>query len=184
MGSFVNLDKLKKFAGINIVLRFLPDAESERAASVLMGVLQSNAVGWKMSKAIPDPSKYVPFFEGVLVEWRTTSPEEWESLPPSLPQNEAERVAKLRELSEESERSTRASEELVDFLMKNGWQAREMPAGHGELPPNSVGITVGFKPNPYFDPKEIKEMYEQIEKSRQHTLEERHREEKIFHQKN
>jgi hypothetical protein len=65
-------------------------------------------------------------------------------------------LAKLREFNEESERSSGAAEELVDFLMKIGWQAREMPAGHGELPPNSIGITVGFKPNPYFDPKEIK----------------------------
>lgn len=44
-GKIVNLEKLKKFAGINIVLRFLPDAESERVASVLIGLLKRNDVG-------------------------------------------------------------------------------------------------------------------------------------------
>ena len=179
-GKIINLDKLKEFAGINIVLRFLPDAESERAASVLIGVLQREDVGWKMSASIPDPTKYVSFFDGVLVTWRPTSPEEMESLPPSSPGNERARMARFREFSKESDRSSRAADELVDFLRANGWEARSMPAGDNELPHNSVGITVGFKPNPYFDPKEIKEMNDKIEKIRQQLLEERHREEKIY----
>lgn len=133
-----------------------------------------------MSEAIPDPAKYVPFFDGVLVEWRSTSPAEMESLPSPSPENEPARMAKLREFSEDADRSSRAAEELVDFLMANGWQARSMPAGHGDLPHNSVGITVGFKPNPYFDPKEIKEMNSKIEKMRQEMLERRHREEREF----
>jgi hypothetical protein len=179
-GKIVNLDKLKEFAGLNIVLRYLPDAESERAASVLVGVLLSKEVGWKMSAAIPDPTKYVSFFDGVLVQWSTMDMAQIAQLEkdhPSTLQEEVARLAKVRELSKDSERSSWAAEELVDFLKKNGWQAREMPAGHNEIPPNSVGITVGFKPNPYFDPEEIKKISEQMEKIRQESLEERHREE-------
>jgi hypothetical protein len=163
------------------VLRFLPDAESERAASVLMGVLGN--VGWKMSAAIPDTAKYLPFFDGVLVEWRTISQDElrqMESLPSSNLEEEAARLAKLRKFGEENMQSSRAAEELVDFLKANGWQAREMPAGQDELPPDSIGITVGFKPNPYFDPEILKEINDRMEQIRQQQLEERRRMEKIF----
>jgi hypothetical protein len=180
-GKIPHLDNLKEFTGTNIVVRFLPDIECQRAAMRLMNALLNKDIGWTMEKgALPDPSMWTPFFDGVVVTWWDRSFKAFQSLPPQTPQNEPARMAKLRELLQESRRSARAADELVDFLEINGWKARSVPDLENNLPRDSIGIAVGFRPSPYFDPKEIKEMNEKLEKMRQQMMEERRREDSIF----
>lgn len=178
-GQLPNLDKLSQFKGTKFVVRFLPDAEAERAASNLIGVLTSSSVGWKLSGTIPDPTKYTEFFDGVLVTW-SSSKEEYDNLPG--PDKGAERMEKLRELVRETSKAQDISEELVDFLLKNGWRARSTASGADEehFPPGAVVIIVGFKPSPYFDPEWIKDMNETNKKTHKRLLDEQHQWEKKF----
>jgi hypothetical protein len=172
--ELLNLDKLRQFTGTKIMLRFLPEAEAERAASNLLGVLTSPSVGWEIGGTIPDSTKYGRFFDGVLVTWRPATKEEIDSLPSPGGdlKHTMERLAKIRELIAISRRSMQVSEELVDFLKMNGWEARTMPSDENEehLPIGAVGITVGFKPSSYFDPKQIKEMNNESEQWRKRSL--------------
>jgi hypothetical protein len=172
-----DIAKLRAFSGTNVVLRYLPDAEAERAASSLMGVLQ--AAGWKMSQAVPDPSKNTPFFDGVLVTTWEPSNEEIKALP--SPSAFFERMQALRKIVDESAKSRRAAEQLVDFLKSHDWTGRSMPSRpEDHFSPDTLVIVVGFKPNPYFDPEQIKQINNMLEQQRQKALENERKEDEIW----
>jgi hypothetical protein len=167
-----DLDKLKAFTGTKIVLRFLPDAEAERASANLLGLFK--AAGWDVSQVVPDPTKFALFFDGVSVGQWTASPEQWKNAG----QDGKDRMTELREFTRLSGISIRAAGELVDLMKSHGWEAQTKWADT-QLSPDTLEVTVGFKPSPYFDPQSIKEMNSILEKERQRELERERRNDEI-----
>ena len=121
-----NFAPLTKFKGMNVTIRFLPDAEAMRATNDLVNTL--NAAGWKIIEAKPDPIMWAAFFDGVIVQ---TS------------------------LAGTNNESIGAAKTLLDFLHKNGWVSRSHAADN-KIPAMTLKISIGFKPSEYFEPEAIK----------------------------
>ena len=158
---------LRTFAGTKVIMRYLPDAEAERAASSLIGALTQ--AGWEMTQAIPDPTANTPVFDGVVVYSWWFSDSDITIKSPGL-----ERLAQIRGLMNKKVAAERPAKELVDFLEAHNWEARTMPGpppGSEVLSPNTLEIVIGFKPNPYFDPEQIKRANTEIEQNRKRELE-------------
>lgn len=136
-----NIDPLKPFAGTNVILQYLPDAEASRAAGSIASIIK--AAGWNVTELSARPELIGEYFDGVVV---------WAHRPRtpagSFPNTEQER-AKMW--------SDGAAASVVLFLRSNNWQADLRGVGKGEVPINTVKIMVGFKPNPYFQPQVVKD---------------------------
>ncbi|MBE0556196.1 MAG: hypothetical protein IH628_03100 [Proteobacteria bacterium] len=123
-----NIDPLIKFKGTKVVIRYLADAESTRAKNELSNLLM--AAGWDIVGEIRDPEMWAGFFDGVIVQ------------------------TSLRSVSGRSERdmSRNAAEALLALLHSNGWTVRSH-AMADDIPAQSIKVSIGFKPSPYFSPK-------------------------------
>jgi hypothetical protein len=169
---FTSIDRLKPFHGLNFEVRYVPDAEAQRAAIEIRNVLVPLAK-WNITNLLPDPTRNTPLYDGVAITYRG-----FEESDIGIPmsgnfEQRQRRMDRLRELSGTLSNTRRASEELVEFLKANGWSAREgFDLSPEKIPPGSIVITVGFKPNPYFDPQIIKQMNRAVEENRQKQLEE------------
>jgi hypothetical protein len=161
--DFDKLNRLKDLTGTKISLRFLPDAEAERATGNLAGLF--NEVGWTISETIPDSSKYTSFFDGVTIGFWGAPPEQVENAG----RGGKNRMQELTEFTQLSAASSRRANELVDFLKAQGWEAQARWADV-QLPSDTLEVTVGFKPSPYFDPDWLKKMHSRLETQRQRDL--------------
>jgi hypothetical protein len=157
-GDTENIGPLRPFAGMQVILRFLPDAEASRAASNVAGLL--SAAGWKIVSVEPSPEVNEGYFDGVVIEPYSAAKS------PNLPKMPELTFTEEQQADQQRERRAKdAVEAVVDFLQSNNWQARFAWSHRGELPPDTVRVTVGFKPNPYFDPQLVKESRERTKKS-------------------
>ena len=129
-----NAEGLKPFAGCQFILRSLPEAEPARAASSLLTVLE--LAGWVKAGRVLSPEYMSPEYDGVTV------------------------CTGLGAKSTESERA--AAKALVAFLNANGWEARK--GKPHDATPNTILITVGFKPAPYFLSKQHEEWRKEIKR--------------------
>ena len=53
---------------------------------------------------------------------------------------------------------------LLDLLTSKNWQAHRFPQDPNTEPRNTITVTVGFKPSPYFYPQEMKEAMKEVQK--------------------
>jgi hypothetical protein len=129
-----NAGGLKPFAGCQFILRSLPEAEPARAASSLLTVLE--LAGWVKAGRELSPEYMSPEYDGVTI------------------------CTGLGAKSTESERA--AAKALVEFLNANGWEAHKGKP-HDDTP-NTILITVGFEPAPYFLSKQHEEWRKEIKR--------------------
>jgi hypothetical protein len=153
-GDTTNVDALKRFAGREFVIRYIPDAEAMRAASCIEQVLTT--AGLKVISRQASMEISGSWFEGVTVE------------------------TYIKDLSGDSIWEARnngtfvAAEGIVAFLKANNWEARTMMPGTSDIPPLAIRINIGFKPPPYFLQKEVQEFHDEI-KAREKRFEEMRR---------
>jgi hypothetical protein len=146
-----NTDELKKFSGTSALIEYIPDFEAERAARFIASALEAS--GWTIAEV---NSSTVIMFDGISVE-RYNGPERGNL---DIPDN-----FKLSQLDYGEEmRSLDACEAVVDFLRDSNVVANTGVTGRAtdlppknDIPPRSVRIRVGFKPNPYFEPGPVKD---------------------------
>lgn len=151
-GGKTNIDSLKPFAGMQVVLKVLPDAEASRAASNILWLLQN--AGWNVASVEYDPSINTGFFDGVVIEpYKAAKKPE----PPAEAPRDLRSILPTEQEYNDQRKSEDAVDAVVEFLKSNSWAARRFPGKSGELAPNTIKISVGFKPYPYFDSEESKE---------------------------
>ncbi len=108
--------------------------------------------GWKTVRS--EPLKFEPglaFPEGVVVR-----PYSSDATAGPNPRNRSEEENR-NEVS-----SNRAADELVAFLNSYNWEASKALGWKQNIPPNTIKVTVGLKPLPYFQPPEIKRVKDQV----------------------
>ncbi len=144
-GETSNIDSLRPFGGINVILEVLPDAEAERAAGYISWILTQ--AKWKIVSGSRNPDLNQGEYDGVVIQHR---------IYPGVMTPES--VA---------DRSRAAATALLEFLRSNNWEAETVslfPRHHDKMPANTIRIMVGFKPSPYFLPPEIKKARERMER--------------------
>jgi hypothetical protein len=149
-----NVDELKPFAGVNVILRALTDAEAIRAAQNLSDLLTE--AGWHIVRTERSGELAEHFFDGVVIEPFNSGLKMLEldkALPPNSPPEEH---MKLMHERSKYDVPGRATDALVTFLTSNNWVSRRQATGR-EVPENTLVINVGFKPAPYFPLKGDKE---------------------------
>ena len=125
-----NADMLKPFAGMQAIISFVSDAEASRAASFLEPPLRMT--GWQVVTNGVEPLNAGMYFDGVKVEAYEAS--EWPT--------DDDRAAELR--------SREAAKAFISFLTESGWAEIKYGWQRRDIPTNSIKITVGLKPSPYF----------------------------------
>lgn len=165
-GGKTNFDSLKPFAGMQVIFDVLPDAEALRAAGAIRQILEM--AGWKTIQFTPRGDINIGYFDGVMIE--------------SLPGPELMQAIGSQEQAALWQRLDEAGEALEDFLSSNNWEARATfrEPNKAPIPPSTIKIVVGFKPNPYFAPEWAKKMNEEIKKSREEMKKRRAEIEKLF----
>lgn len=138
-----NLDGLKPFAGIKVIIEYAPEAEPYRAADDLRQALAR--AGFEVLSFTPVAFLVEPFWDGVVVQPHVPRP------PASLEQ--------ARTQPDTTQKSGDAADGVVRFLESNNWVARYFPSKFDELPPDTLRIRVGFKPEPYRLTEEVEEMF-------------------------
>jgi hypothetical protein len=126
---------LRPFAGTNAIITPVVDEESRRAAGQIEVFIRE--AGWNFVMTPPDLSLSIG--DGVTVWYHPAPNPGAEAFP------------------EEEKRSQEAAESLVELLNKYGWEAYTGTGSRSNtapswVPPNSVKINVGLKPNPYISP--------------------------------
>jgi hypothetical protein len=163
---------LLAFSGMQAIVEYLPgDWETSRAAWSLINVLKSDEVGFKIIGVSLNPEIRA---EGVTIF--TCEPEmDITSLPsPAIVDRQELALAfeKQREADErrslEESRCRRAGIAISDFLESWGWLGVERRSTFPkELPLNTIKISIGYKPSPYFLPPEMKQMMELMNQEEQ-----------------
>jgi hypothetical protein len=153
-----NFEPLKKFAGINVILWYLPDAEAIRATNHIIQLI--TFAGWNLVSKEPRPELSAGYFDGVSVEVRSRKD------PTDL------------ESAKEILRREEAADALIEFLESNNWYAHKTFADN-PLPNNTIKICVGFKPSPYFFPEWVKKGAQKGKEVRQQLKEWKQREEEL-----
>lgn len=146
-----NIDPLKPFSGVKVILEFLPDIEASRAASDISGVLTSKDVGWNVVEYTANPELNKEFFDGVTV---------------------IEPLAAGANPDPVDVKTRAAAGEFIKLLKANDWDVKSLPAKasaetpnkDGYIAPNTIKISVGFKPSPFSLPRDVREA---IDKMRQ-----------------
>ncbi len=146
-----NFGPLKTFAGINVILEYVPDIEAIRAASRIFANIDS--AHWHVIDIASNPQAYQTFFDGVLVEY-------------FLPKDDPVTLERSTKDEADFARSTEAADALVGVLKSHHWIARSMFGGKGNPPPDTIKVIVGFKPSPYFDSVRDREFREMLEQQR------------------
>jgi hypothetical protein len=143
---------LLPFEGTQVILEYLPgDAEVARAASSVNFILESSK--WIVVEIVPRPDLFKGSADGVVITVAQPTPAPlWTS-----------------EITLKAERNSKAADVFISFLESEGWVARRQmgfapesasQAGPKDeiLPPNTIRISVGFKPSPYFLPQWVKDV--------------------------
>lgn len=130
-----NFEPLNRFAGMNVLLEYAPDAEARRATDNIGSFVHE--AGWIIKELAANPEMYQGFFDGVLVSAYGTN-----------------RLEKRTQADvDEETRCIAAAETLVGILKSYGWQAKflarepEVDPAKKWLPPNTVKIRIGMKPS-------------------------------------
>ena len=125
-----NFDSLKPFAGTQVILESFPDTEPVRAAGHIHLLLR--AAGWNVVSFEPASDLGgEPIFDGVFVS------------------------AYVGE-NQQRDSSDKAADELVAWLNNNSIEAMRFPS-RSKVPPNTIKVLVGMKPEPYFRTDEQKQ---------------------------
>lgn len=124
-GNASNIDVLKQFAGKSVRIECISDWEARRAASNLADLLKR--AGWNLEgdavMVLDEPMQ-----DGVMVyQYLQPDGERWDS--------SVWRAADM-------------VDEVVSWLHANNWSALHRWSKHGELKPDEIKISVGFKPAP------------------------------------
>jgi hypothetical protein len=143
-GGTTNLDSLKPFAGIQMIVEYASRSEATAAARNIMEI--GREVGWTTIKT-DVPSDLIDFndgVDGVVIEpYKPTNPD------PPANERRAEEAAKA----------------LATFLEAHNWKARVRPgSSRSGLPLDTLKIQVGVKPTPYFLKPAIDAVKERHEK--------------------
>ena len=146
------IQPLKEFSGFQFILRYLPDAEPRRAAGQLH--LALDEAQWKVLSESASLELFVPPNNGITVE----------SYMAPYPHSPS--VEKFRAMNRDEEKSLKAAESVVKFLRAQKWDATVGRTGRGEIPSNTVRISVDIGPAPYFLSPEIKEINQKIKDER------------------
>jgi len=157
MGGKWNTDPLKPFAGIQVIVEYLPELEPYRAALEVRALADS--VGWKVVKFAPQTELADPRWDGVTVQWY------W----PGMPKDPNQFFQNLRA----EEKPKNAATALVEFLKLNNWGADSKPSSLGEIPPDTIRVRVGLKPEPYSITKAEEEFEEKVRKTPNQPLPQR-----------
>lgn len=164
--SATSFPTLKDFAGTQVLVEALTDAEARRAAQEIGNLMMF--VNWKTVGVTSNPELFTGFFDGVTIVPQQSWPGSLLTMPP-------EQAAQERRLLD-------AAQALQDFLESRGWQSR-MQRGlnvigtvnpFGAIPKNTIKIIVGFKPSPFFEPDWVKDMNKHLKETRE-KLQERQR---------
>jgi hypothetical protein len=158
--------KLKPFAGTQVIFEVLPDPEAQRAAASIGDVL--GMAGWNITGMVQNPKLYTQEFDGVTIEFNAPA------IHPTFSLEEKNK----RDLEERCGEAARA---LEAYLMFNNWIAWQFPVDEHlkhNIPPNTIKIIVGFKPNPFIEHDWAKRIDEQ---NRRLRLQERDREKELPH---
>jgi hypothetical protein len=130
-GKGTNLDVLREFSGMKVYVRYFPgDAEARRATKYILGALQQ--AGFTNIEVHPFPEAEADHFDGVNIG--TSRP-----------------IVEHPGSGEDFEKSERGEHLLLvfgKFFADEGWVSGREWAERGELKENEFRITVGFKPNP------------------------------------
>jgi hypothetical protein len=140
-----NFEPLVPFVGQKYLLEYVPDMEAFRAATRIFANVES-AKWYLVKRPSANPDAYQSFFDGVVVQY-------------FIPKEDS--VTRERSPADiaATERSEKAAEALVHVLTSHGWIARAQIGGKANTrsdgatnpPSDTLLITVGFKPSPYFD---------------------------------
>lgn len=156
IGAKTNYDPLKPYAGIKVIIEYLPQIEPQRAALNVAEILKST--GWEIVSLNPNAELITSFWDGVAVDSHVP---QTLGLPPE----------EQMRLSSGVERPRNAATALVAFLKRNYWEARIFPSSvFGGLPPNTISIKVGLKPEPRLTTKDEEEFLEQTGQSQSQPL--------------
>jgi hypothetical protein len=127
-----NLDDLKKFGSVEVVLESVPDAEAWRTAANLRFLFTEagwNVVSHPLTTLPPDGVEVAQYF------------------PP---------LDKQQEYIGQQMRSGDICLTTVAWLVVNDWEASSSWTDRGELTANQIRVRVGFKPNPYLGDPQLK----------------------------
>jgi hypothetical protein len=127
-----NVDDLRKWGPIEVIVEYAQDLESYRTASNLIFLFEK--AGWKIAKA--GPANGIPA-DGVTIE----------PSKPAIRDNESSEESIRRILDEEP--SDNLALTVTAWLSLNAWKAKRWSAVRGELAPHQLLVIVGMKPNPY-----------------------------------
>jgi hypothetical protein len=132
-----NFEPLKRFAGMNVLLEYAPDAEARRATDNIGSFVHEG--GWVIKELAANPEMYQGFFDGVIVTAYGTNPLE----------------KRTQADVDEETRCRAAAGTLVGIIQSYGWQVKFIPREPEDdpakkwLPPNTVKIRIGMKPNSF-----------------------------------
>lgn len=117
------VDPLKPFARTNVVIEYIPDFETRRAAFSILNVLQ--AAGWNVTSISPGTT----LLDGVYIEpHRLSSPTDSGGVP-------------------DGSKAEDAADGLVAFLRSFNWQADKVsPSPPPSIPSGSLKVLVGLYP--------------------------------------
>lgn len=69
---------------------------------------------------------------------------------------------------------------MVEFLKAQLWEAKTQIGVRQNIPPNTIKISVGFKPSPYFLPPEIKAVRHELEEAEKRRKQKEQESMKLF----
>ena len=144
-----SIDELKKYIRTPVSLEYIPDFEAQRAARLIASVLDQ--AGWKIVGVKENGNPAQMYRDGVSVE-RYNPPDRGDL---AVPENFKLWQSDMGEMRYSEE----IGDAVIDFLLGSNWIAEEGVAGRStdlppknDIPPRSIRIRVGFKPNPFFSP--------------------------------
>ncbi len=145
-GKKLNVANLIPLGGTKVIMEVLPDPEAERAASGIFEVLEY--VKWPVVNISVNSRLNHPLYDGVTVVGRWVRRDLTDPNAPE-PQGDTREVAKV----------------FAEFLKSSGWEAKvSSETTDREVPPSTIKIKVGLKPNPYVLPQ-LKEAMERFNRA-------------------
>jgi len=130
-----NLDGLRPYVGTQVFIEYTPCCEPEQAVGAIKAAVENPIAGWKVVSITPKAG----LFDGVMIRAAHN---------PTLP-NDAPPYSSLE-----------AGEALKSLLLANRWNLGTISfvLKESDLPPNTLKVQVGLKPEPYFEEPEQKEI--------------------------
>jgi hypothetical protein len=145
IGGKHNWDGLAQFAGSNATVEYLPDWEARRAALQIANLLK--VAGWNVIEVKGNPDLEGGFWDGIVA--MPYRPIDFSQMGPGS----------------EFQRRVEASDSLVAFLKGYNWVARTQAGDRNAA--QIIRVAIGFKPNPYFVPPELKRLREEFDRVRE-----------------